>query len=238
MISLKRTKSLSLISREWDAIAALRERQIASGKDHSANCVLAPAILGELSEIDHLVDIGCGTGWLTSRAAPCAKTVVGLDPSRESIAIAKAKHAGDSITYHAESVEEYAHHRACLKFDAAISNMAASSTPSLKDFFSASRQILKKGGVLIATIPHPCFWPLYWGYASHPKFHYERSFAVEGDFKIRKQETHMLTTHFHHPLELYLSVLANNGLRVELLRELYGKGFNFPRFMVLVSRAV
>ncbi|MFA7495639.1 MAG: class I SAM-dependent methyltransferase [Acidithiobacillus sp.] len=238
MISLKRSKSLTKMTREWDAIAALREQQVASGKDHSANFVLAPAILAELSKVHHLVDIGCGTGWLASRAAPSAKVTVGLDPSRESIAIAQAQHAGDSITYFAESVEQYARRRARPKFDAAISNMAASSAPSLEEFFSASRRILKKDGLLIATIPHPCFWPLYWGYASHPKFHYEKSFAVEGEFKIRKQSTHILTTHFHHPLERYVSVLANVGLPVEAVRELSGRGFPFPRFMLIVSRAV
>lgn len=238
MTRLRRTKSILRIVREWDAIAALREQQIASGKDHSANCVLAPAILGELPKVDHLVDIGCGTGWLTSRAAPLAKVAVGLDPSRESIAIAHEKHAGDSITYCAESVEQYACRRTRPKFDAAISNMAASSAPNLEHFFSASRRILTKGGVLIATIPHPCFWPLYWGYASHPKFHYEKSFAVEGEFKIREHTTHMLTTHFHRPLEQYLATLADAGLQVEAVRELFGQGFTFPRFMLIVSRAV
>lgn len=238
MFSLSRTKSLSRITREWDAIAVLREQQITSGKDHSANFVLAPAILEELPKVDYLLDIGCGTGWLTSRAAPRAKVVVGLDPSRESIVIAQAQHMGESITYYAESIEHYAGQQTRPKFDAAISNMAASSAPNVEHFFSASRRVLKKGGVLIVTIPHPCFWPLYWGYASHPKFDYERSFAVESEFKIRKQSTHMLTTHFHHPLELYLSALANVGLQVEAVRELSGRGFAFPRFMLIVARAV
>lgn len=237
MISLRKTKSLARITREWDAIAALREQQIASGRDHSANFVLAPAILTELPKVDYLVDIGCGTGWLTSRAAPHAKVAVGLDPSRGSIAIAQVQHAGASIKYRAESVEQYSRRRARLQFDAAISNMAASSTPDLEHFFSASRRILKKDGLFVATIPHPCFWPLYWEYASHPKFRYERSFAVEGEFKIRKQSTHMITTHFHHPLERYLSALANVGLTVEAVRELSGRGFAFPRFMLIASRA-
>lgn len=234
----KKSKSLAKITCEWDAIAALREQQVASGKDHSANFVLAPAILAELPKVHYLVDIGCGTGWLASRAAPNAKVTVGLDPSRESIAIAQAQHAGDSITYFTESVEQYAQRRARPKFDAAISNMAASSTPSLEKFFAASRRILKKEGLLIATIPHPCFWPLYWGYASHPKFHYKKSFAVEGEFKIQEQSTQILTTHFHHPLEQYVSVLANVGLAVEAVQELAGRGFPFPRFMLFVSRAV
>lgn len=238
MISLRRAKSLSRVTREWDAIAALREQQISSGKDHSANFVLAPAILGEIPKADYLADIGCGTGWLTARAAVRAGTTVGLDPSRESIAIARDRHEDRGITYCAESIEQYARRRTRPRFDVAISNMAASSAPDLEAFFSASRRILRKDAVFVATIPHPCFWPLYWGYASHPKFNYEKSFAVEGEFRIRKQASHMLTTHFHHPLERYISALATAGLPVEKVQELSGRGFNLPRFMLLRSRAV
>lgn len=238
MINLRKTKTLSSITREWDAIANLREQQVATGRDHSANFVLAPAILDALPRSGSLVDIGCGTGWLTSRAAAGARLVVGVDPSAESIAIAKTLHAGDSISYRVETVEQYARRRTRPEFDTAISNMAASSAPDLQQFFSASRRLLRRNGLLIATIPHPCFWPLYWGYASHPKFRYECSFAVEGQFKIREQSTQMVTTHFHHPFELYFSALTRAGFKVEVVRELSGRGFELPRFMLLSSRAV
>ncbi|NIJ77537.1 2-polyprenyl-3-methyl-5-hydroxy-6-metoxy-1,4-benzoquinol methylase [Xanthomonas campestris] len=238
MIYLRKNKSLSRITREWDAIANLREQQIASGRDHSANFVLAPAILESLPRSSSLVDIGCGTGWLTSRAAPRSKLAVGVDPSPESIAIAQTLHAGASISYRAETVEQYARRRTRPQFDTAISNMAASSAPDLQQFFSASRRLLRKGGQLIATFPHPCFWPLYWGYASHPKFRYGSSFAVEGQFKIRNQSTQMVTTHFHHPLELYFSTLTRAGFEVETVRELSGRGFKLPRFMLVSSHAV
>lgn len=236
MISLKRAKSLSCITREWDAIAELREQQVSSGKDHSANFVLAPAILNELAKAHSLVDIGCGTGWLTARAAKCADTSVGLDPSRESIAIAESQHHDRGIRYYAESVEQYSRRR--TRFDVAISNMAASSAPDLEAFFSSSRLILKKNAIFIFTIPHPCFWPLYWGYASKPRFHYEKSFAVEGEFKIRNQATNLITTHFHHPLARYASSLSSAKLSIEELRELSGRGFKLPRFMLIKARAI
>jgi hypothetical protein len=91
--------------------------------------------------------------------------------------------------------------------------------------------------VFVFTIPHPCFWPLYWGYASHPHFKYEKSFAVEGEFKIRKEASTFLTTHFHHPLELYASKLADAKFAIESIRELSGRGFPFPRFILIKARA-
>ena len=236
MITLRKTKCLKSIAREWDTIAELRDRQVCSGKDHSANFVLAPAILGELPKVRALVDIGCGTGWLTERAAKCAETVVGIDPSGESIAIGRERHGGSGITYYAESIENYSGKN--RKFDLAISNMSASSAPDLCAFFSASRDILKKNALFIFTIPHPCFWPLYWGYASHPRFNYKKSCAVEGEFKIQYEVSKILTTHFHHPLEQYFTALASSRFRVEAISELTGRGFRLPRFMLVKSRAV
>jgi SAM-dependent methyltransferase len=235
MINLKRSKSLSRVAREWDAIAALRDDQISSGKDHSANFVLAPAILNKLPSASSLVDIGCGTGWLTAVAQRDAEITVGIDPSHHSITIARDRHPGRAISYVAESIENYS--RAPRKFDLAISNMAASSAPDLSAFLTASRTVLKKGAIFVFTIPHPCFWPLYWGYASHPNFKYEKSFAVEGEFKIRKETSSFLTTHFHHPLALYISKLTYAKFTIESIQELTGRGFPFPRFILIEARA-
>lgn len=236
MISLRKTKSISRIAREWNAIAALRDDQVCSGKDHSANFVLAPAILGQLPKASALVDIGCGTGWLTARAAQHVESIVGIDPSCDSIALARLRHCGSGISYCAETVESYS----CKpkKFDAAISNMAASSAPDLESFLAASRRILKRRAVFIFTIPHPCFWPQYWGYASHARFDYEKSFAVEGEFKIQNEVSKLLTTHFHHPLEQYVSALAAASFSIVSIHELTGRGFSFPRFMLIKSRAL
>ncbi len=236
MITIKKTKSLKAISREWDLIASLREKQINSGIDHSANFVLSPAILNEMPKSLEVIDIGCGTGWLTSRAAKISKKIVGIDPSRNSINIAKLDHFGENISFSAMSVEEHA--ASGKKYDAAISNMAASSTPELEKFIKSSRKLLKKNGVYILTIPHPCFWPIYWGYASDPEFSYEKTFAVEGNFKIQNEVSDLITTHFHHPLEHYLNLLSGPSFRLESIRELKGNGFLLPRFILIKSRAV
>lgn len=235
MLSLRKAKGLSQIAKEWDAIAALRDDQIASGKDHSANHVLAPAILQRLKSVESLVDIGCGTGWLTARAEAHASFTVGVDPSHESISLARLRHAGRSIEYVAESVESFS--RGQQKFECAISNMAASSAPDLEAFLSASRQVLRPGALFLLTIPHPCFWPLYWGYASHPQFRYQETFAVEGEFKIQREVSKFLTTHFHHPLELYMSTLLAAGFSVESIDELSGREFDFPRFLLIEAKA-
>ncbi|RZM05760.1 MAG: class I SAM-dependent methyltransferase, partial [Pedobacter sp.] len=210
--------------------------QVNSGKDHSANFVLAPAILNEVSKVKSIVDIGCGTGWLTKRVAKYSDFLVGIDPSKESIAIGRARHSAEGISYYEGSVESYV--QSGKKFELAISNMAASSAPDINTFLMASREILVKGSYFIFTIPHPFFWSVYWGYSSHPSFRYEKSCAIEAEFKIQGETSSILTTHFHHPLEQYFKALTSSRLDVVSIRELIGRGFDLPRFMLIKCRAI
>lgn len=236
MITLKKSKTLQEITEEWDRIASFREKQIQSQKDHSANCILAPSILKELQNSPSTIDIGCGTGWLTIRASECSKYIVGVDPSRKSIEIANSHNSNESTCYHSETIEKYS--GSSQKFDAAISNMAVSCSPDLASFLGASRQVLKTNGFFIFTIPHPCFWPIYWGYSSDPSYEYSKTFAVEGEFKIQDETSSFLTTHFHHPLELYVREIQAASFKIETINELEGKGFPFPRFVLIKLKAV
>lgn len=236
MITLKKSKTLQEITEEWDRIALFREKQIKSQKDHSANCILAPSILKELHNSPSTIDIGCGTGWLTNRASKFSKFIVGVDPSRKSIEIANSQNSNESTFYHSETIEKYS--ISGQKFDAAISNMAVSCSPDLASFLAASRQVLKTNGLFVFTIPHPCFWPIYWGYSSDPTYVYRKTFAVEGEFKIQNETSSFLTTHFHHPLEIYVKEIQTACFKIEEINELEGKGFPFPRFVLIKLKAV
>ncbi len=217
-------------------IAAYREEQVRTQKDHSANFILSPAILKEIPDSSSIIDIGCGTGWLTVRVEKNSNYTVGVDPSEKSIEIAKSMNSGNSISYLSETIERYS--IIGKKFDTAISNMAASCSPDLVGFVVASRRVLVKHGLFIFTIPHPCFWPEYWGYSSDPNFKYNETFAVEGEFKIQNESSSFVTTHFHHPIEHYIKVLRSSDFIIESIRELTGRGFYLPRFMLIVARAV
>jgi SAM-dependent methyltransferase len=235
MLNIKPSKSLSKIIKEWDAIARARDEQIATGKDHSATKILGPAILESTPDCQSIIDIGCGTGWLTEQLTRKSKLVVGIDPSSISIAIAVEQHLARSIEYTNASIEDYSQEG--RKFSTAVANMSASCSNDLMAFCQGARAVLKKNSPFIITIPHPCFWPLYWGYASHPEFDYNRSSAIETEFKIQAESTEMITTHFHHPLANYLSALSSSGFAVDSLLELSGKGYNMPRFMLIKARA-
>jgi SAM-dependent methyltransferase len=54
----------------------------------------------ELNGNDHLLDIGCGTGALTSRLAPLARAVTAIDYSHDAVALARRrlKSFGDDVS--------------------------------------------------------------------------------------------------------------------------------------------
>lgn len=236
MISIIQDKELIQITGEWDRIAHIRQNQISSGMDHSASEVLAPAILKEIPRNKILIDIGCGTGWLTSIASLSSKKTIGIDPSTNSIEIALENYENENVRFVTSSIEDFQKENTI--FDVAISNMVASNSYDLEGFIGASRKVLKKDGIFIMTIPHPCFWPIYWGYENDEKFNYEKSCIIEADFKIQKESTNCTTTHFHHPLQDYVNIINSQNFVIEHMSELQGKGFNLPRFLLIKARAI
>lgn len=229
-------KEESKIVEEWDSIAAIREYQISSGLDHSAIEVLAPAILKEISKTSGLIDIGCGTGWLTAQAHLLHQNCLGIDPSKKSIEIANEKYGSASLKFFVSSIEKLSLNG--MKFDTAISNMVASNVLDLNSFIKSSRQILEPNGTFIMTVPHPCFWPQYWGYVNDKEFSYSETCTVEGNFKIQNGITSHITTHFHHSLENYFNILTSQSFIVEKLVELKGRGFKLPRFLLIRAKAI
>jgi SAM-dependent methyltransferase len=220
---LKRTplKPAEEIAREWDSIAPTRDTQIATGVDVSYNTVLKPLVLRLLETVDlgNVLDVGCGTGQLTAAVAQIATHVIGIDISATSISIAARNTAScGNVTLDHISLEAFAR-SARRDFTVAIANMSLSTIPDLKEAVSTLAQLIVPGGHVIATVPHPCFWPEYWGYATADWFDYWSDISIEAQFRISLERSEMSTTHVHRPLATYINAFAECGLQIELLEE-------------------
>lgn len=99
--------------------------------------------------------------------------------------------------------------------------------------------MLKPHGRVLITIPHPCFWPEYWGYSDKEWFHYKEEICVSGDFSITGIGSLGVSTHIHRPIEMYMELLGEAGFTIIDIKELYsnavlGKNnFKKPRFMFI-----
>jgi SAM-dependent methyltransferase len=111
--------------------------------------------------------------------------------------------------------------------------MTFGTVANLRRVLAAIHLHLQPGGILVFTIPHPCFWPTYWGYSEAPWFEYDAEIAIAAPFRIASEGTALVTTHVHRPLHQYLTMLKAAGFELERFRELTGRGFALPRFVAM-----
>lgn len=242
--SLSMPKTTDQLAREFDNLAERRHRQIVNGKDLSFDHILVPMAVELLRDCDKtvLLDIGCGTGELTSILSRSASKILGVDPSRGSIEIARKLQFECPTEFFAKAIEDAEDLLSNQSISVAFAGMVVISVPVLELFAAALSRLLPSGAFFAATLTHPCFWPRYWMYENEPWFSYCNEVFVEAPFRISEDSTDVITTHIHRPLEEYLKVFENNGFRLRQMEEpmpspadmeLYKQPWSFPRFVGL-----
>jgi SAM-dependent methyltransferase len=233
------------VEREWDRLATDRDRDIALGFDLSFDKVLMPAVLELVPHVGNILDVGCGTGagtiWL-SRRAP---RVIGVDPSRVSIEIARRKLSTNAV-FECAWVEDYAR-RTTFVFDAVVANMVLMNMPDMRAGIAAIAQLTRNGGIFVCTLTHPWFWPTYWGYADADWFDYSNEIPIQTEFRISQRRTGLASTHVHRPLHSYFEAMTEAGLSIDKIVEpmpepslasAYRAEWKFPRFLALRAHRV
>ncbi|MEI6830742.1 MAG: class I SAM-dependent methyltransferase [Synechococcaceae cyanobacterium ELA445] len=234
------------IAWQWDMVAKSRDDQLRSGLDVSYDQVLSPAILQliQAKSSHRVLDVGCGSGVLAERIAYLAQSVVGVDPSQKSIALARASTLRPANTeYISESIEAYSDNYQGEFFDIAIANMVLQDAADLTAVLDSVARVLRCDGTFVCTITHPCFWPAYWGYDRCEWFDYGKEIAIDAPFRISSVEEPVgRTTHFHRPLGQYVTAFHDTNFQVDSLVEpfpsraiqrLYPQPWSFPRFMAV-----
>lgn len=240
-------KSEAIITSEWDALATIRLQQITSGEDITYQHILVPSILDLVSgqAPATVVDAGCGIGFLTDLLAEHAGKVIGVDPSVESIAIARV-HYGKRAEFIQERLESFSEQHA-RSADIVVANMVLMDVIDLNSFLTAAHRVLRPGGTLIYSTVHPCFWPSYYGYARESWFRYDQELIVESPFRITAQpDCSLISTHVHRPLHAYVNAFRRALFSIEVLVEpmpskevdaLYPEPWTHPRYLVGLCRS-
>lgn len=232
---------------EWDKNAEARHRQISSEIDVSYHKILIPTIMRMMGDIANkrIIDVGCGSGYLAAKLVTYCSYVLGVDPSKKMVDIAKREY-GDlpRLSFVTESIEDFSSHYSDIGFDVAVSNMSLITIPNLDKALRAINHVLVLEGIFVFNITHPCFYNQYKKYELAETFRYHIPHAQRGSFTISNDPGGLPspTTHFHRSLQQYFSSLKAASFAIDEVVEpfptpeveqLYPKPWKAPRFLSL-----
>ena len=232
-------KKLIEICSEWDIVCEHRQNTIDAGDDISLLSVTAPCIVKHILQAapKKVLDVGCGTGYLTSLVSQNVNECWGIDASGKSIAIAKKRYASQNTVFVQTTIEDFC---SPFPFDACISNMVLTSDPLFRQSLKKMHDVLSLNGHLYIMIPHPCFWPKYWNYQDEPWFNYNEEIFIEHDFSISLVKSMGTTTYIHRSLATYIESILSVGFCIEQIEEPYpvggvpkGYAYQYPRFLFI-----
>jgi 2-polyprenyl-3-methyl-5-hydroxy-6-metoxy-1,4-benzoquinol methylase len=232
---------------EWNRNAEARHEQISSEVDISYHKILIPTIMMLIGDIagKRVIDVGCGSGYLTAKLASKGSYVLGVDPSEEMIRIARREYGSlPRLEFVNKSIEEFSSQYSDICFDVAVSNMSLITIPDLDEALMAISSVLPPRGIFAFNITHPCFYNQHRKYQPAETFQYHISHAQKGSFIISNDHEGLPspTTHFHRPLQEYFRSLKAASFTIDELIEpfptrevekLYPKPWKVPRFLSL-----
>ncbi|MBO6562239.1 MAG: methyltransferase [Nisaea sp.] len=150
---VRQAYSSAYVKRVFDGYAKnfdahLTERLKYSGPEELRRLGLASGILPDARKVEHIIDIGCGTGLSGAAVRPHCAELTGIDISPEMLGIAGEKKIYDRLV---EGEAVAALEREDTLYDAAIAADVSSYIGDLEPFFRKVGAKLQPGGGLLMT---------------------------------------------------------------------------------------
>lgn len=164
----------------------------------------------------HMLDAGCGQGYLSRLLARRGAQVLGIEPAAPWYAAARAREEADprGISYLQADLSTFAmtHPQLLGTFDVVIANMVLMDIPDYQAAIRSCAATLASGRIFICTLLHPCFegggcaWPQKRSIETREYLHHY----------TRAQGIGYL---FHRPLSAYINALLDAGFTLRQLVE-------------------
>ncbi len=222
-----------MIRRGWDAIARWRDARMGEEGDLWHRALVDPTFLRVVGPVRgrRILDLGCGNGYLTRRWARAgARSVVGVDASRASIALArgreKARPSGARFL-RCDSTRLTGIPDGSV--DLVASNMALMDLEDAAGSIREVARVLSPTGRFVFSICHPCFdlddrsmWvverQLYREQVWRKVSNYREERSVEVPWKISESDWGYTLT-YHRTLATWVRYLRAAGLVVVRMEE-------------------
>jgi len=170
-----------------------------------------------------ILDVGCGSGWITKIVAENAKKVVGIDNSKNLIDIAKSENSSENIQYELLDAEDMGSINE--EFDTVISALTLQLVTPKEKLLTVLKKCnskLNDDGKLIALVPHPCF--VNQNAREYNKYTFEKEFNYfvdpqEYSVELKSQKGPLKFKANFYNLETYSTLFNKAGFVIEKIIE-------------------
>jgi 2-polyprenyl-3-methyl-5-hydroxy-6-metoxy-1,4-benzoquinol methylase len=147
----------------WNAGAEAWDEFVESGADCYRHELHGPALLSACGPVDgmRVLDLGCGQGYFARQLASRGAVVSACDLSGALVALA-ARHEQRSplgIRYACLSAADVGEHWPSGSFDLVTACMSLQDMADVPAALHAASRLLRPGGRLVASVPHPATDP-------------------------------------------------------------------------------
>lgn len=179
---------------------------------------LVKVIKDYTKKYDHILDVGCGEGYITRLIASLHRNPSGCDLSPEMIAAAKRQDR--NIEYWVQDIETKNSNSKKPKFKMVVSNLVFTYLKDIDQSLKNVFEYLDNDGTLVIIIPHPCFYHqenYRWFMESNEEKYQIGEYLKEKTF-VKELANGFMTHYIHRTLESYVKIFSKNNFNlVELL---------------------
>jgi SAM-dependent methyltransferase len=155
-----------------------------------------------------VLDLGCGTGWLSAEITEQGGRVTGIDGSERLIELARREHA--ALEFVLADLTAGLPDLGGRRFDRVVAQMVLMDLAEVDALVADIGHRLLPNGRFIFTIPHPAFFDP--GNPDGPAVGQRVPGYLQPE--VRWVDTFGGHRHYHRPLGWYVDVLARSGMAV------------------------
>ena len=150
-----------MVKEGWSALAAWRDVRMGEDGDLWHRAILDPSLLAVVGKVRglHVLDLGCGNGYLTRRwASEGAAESLGVDATEANLRIARRRETRRRSG--ARFLRQDAAHLTSLesgRFDLVVAHMSLMDIRDAKNTILEVGRVLRPSGRFVFSISHPCF---------------------------------------------------------------------------------
>lgn len=206
----------------WDEHADWWIDGFTDGVDPEYEEQIIPLVLTELSDVQRVLDVGCGEGQVSRRLALAkpGRRVVGIDPTQRHIDVANAR--GGEVDYRVGVVDDLPFDDA--SFDAVVACLVFEHVDNLDAAIKEVSRVLVEGGTFLFLLNHPLLQTPNSGWIDDqildpPEQYWRIGEYLTETVNIEEVEPGVRVRFVHRPLGRYLNALTAAGLVLQRMHE-------------------